>query len=241
MAVLDAALLRFSRWAQGVVERDSPPVVLGPLPTHGRPWIERLEGSWTDIRDEYLALLASGLSIPPLADQLGSERDDAARRANDRGAWRAYVLNVAGRPIHRNLRRVPKTAALLDDIPGLGSAMFSVLEPRTHIPRHADRGRGALRYHLGLSVPDPSGACRIDLGDRKATWAEGQSLLFDVSIEHEVWNDTDQERVVLFLEVLPDLPPLASAVNRSLFEIGSRSAQARALDQRISEYSAALE
>jgi ornithine lipid ester-linked acyl 2-hydroxylase len=58
-----------------------------------------------------------------------------------------------------------------------------------------------IRYHLALKVPEPREACRIRLADQIAYWEEGKSLIFDDTHFHEVWNDTDDYRVVLFLDV----------------------------------------
>jgi len=39
-------------------------------------------------------------------------------------------------------------------------------------------------------------------------------MIFDDTFNHEVWNDTDQTRVVLFVDVLRPLPSPESAINR---------------------------
>ena len=39
-------------------------------------------------------------------------------------------------------------------------------------------------------------------------------MIFDDTFNHEVWNDTDQTRVVLFVDVLRPLPFPESLINR---------------------------
>jgi len=39
-------------------------------------------------------------------------------------------------------------------------------------------------------------------------------MVFDDTFNHEVWNDTDETRVVLFLDVLRPLPQPLSTINR---------------------------
>ena len=86
------------------------------------------------------------------------------------------------------------------------TAMFSILAPGKHIPDHNGPYKGVMRYHLGAQGPRADAErCRIRVGDEIVTWAEGQSLIFDDTYEHEVWNDTDEERVVLFLDVVRPL------------------------------------
>jgi beta-hydroxylase len=96
------------------------------------------------------------------------------------------------------------------------TAMFSILAPRKHIPEHRGMYKGMLRYHLGLIIPGPDGACRIRVGQDIRSWQEGKSLVFDDSHMHEVWNDTDAYRVVLFVDLVRPLPFPLSLVNRSI-------------------------
>jgi beta-hydroxylase len=108
----------------------------------------------------------------------------------------------------------PRTAALMEEIPGMKTAMFSILSPRKHILDHRGPYKGVLRYHLGLIVPEQEEACRIRVGDEIRHWEEGKSMIFDDTFNHEVWNDTDETRVVLFIDVLRPLPFPESAINR---------------------------
>ncbi len=109
----------------------------------------------------------------------------------------------------------PRTAALMREIPGMTTAMFSILSPRKHILDHRGPYKGVLRYHLGLIVPEDAEACRIRVGEDIRHWEEGKSMIFDDTFNHEVWNDTDETRVVLFVDVLRPLPFPESAINRA--------------------------
>jgi beta-hydroxylase len=53
--------------------------------------------------------------------------------------------------------------------------------------------------HLGLQVPE-SGSVRMNVGPETVGWAEGETLVFDDTYEHEVWNDTDGTRIVLLVQ-----------------------------------------
>ena len=100
-------------------------------------------------------------------------------------------------------------------VPGMQTAMFSILAAGKHIPDHNGPYKGVIRYHLGLKVPRAADRCRIRVGDTIATWREGASLIFDDTYEHEVWNDTDEERVVLFLDIVRPLRFPMNVVNGS--------------------------
>ena len=59
--------------------------------------------------------------------------------------------------------------------------------------------KGLITCHLGLIVPR-DGDVRMRVDDRIVRWAEGETLVFDDTYQHEVWNDTDGTRVVLLIQ-----------------------------------------
>ena len=115
--------------------------------------------------------------------------------------------------------RCPKTAALLDSIPGMSTAMFSILTPGTRIAPHRGPFKGVLRYHLGLVVPPDPEHCAIRVAEETRSWQEGRGLVFDDTNEHEAWNETADPRVVLFVDFIKPLRFPASALNRLLLRL----------------------
>ena len=123
----------------------------------------------------------------------------------------------SGSFIEGNCALAPKTAALLRGIPGVWTAFFSVLEPNQHIKPHWGYWKGFVRYHLGVVIPgnNREQKCWIrinaeawDRDDRSAIqqgekyfWHNGEAVLFDDTFLHEAANETDEVRVVLFLDV----------------------------------------
>jgi beta-hydroxylase len=99
-----------------------------------------------------------------------------------------------------NCARCPRTTGLIGQVPGTTAAFFSVLSPGKHIPPHRGPCKGVPRYHLGLRVPEPAEQCRVRVDDQIERWAEGESLVFDGTYNHEVRNATDGERAILFLD-----------------------------------------
>jgi aspartyl/asparaginyl beta-hydroxylase (cupin superfamily) len=65
-------------------------------------------------------------------------------------------------------------------------------------------------------VPRDTDHCRIRVDKEIFGWEEGKCVVFDDYFEHEVWNDTDEQRVVLFFDVDRPLRPLGRLVNRLL-------------------------
>jgi beta-hydroxylase len=97
--------------------------------------------------------------------------------------------------------------------------MFSILAPGKRIPPHDGPYKGVLRYHLGLAVPDgPVDRVGIRVGDETRGWSEGGSLVFDDTYEHAAWNDTEQTRVVLFLDVVRPLRQPMRTINAGIIK-----------------------
>jgi aspartyl/asparaginyl beta-hydroxylase (cupin superfamily) len=127
--------------------------------------------------------------------------------------WKVYPLNIMGVKPPAFCARCPRTSALLDGIPGLFEAFFSILDGGKSIPAHEGPYRGYIRYHLGLIVPRDNPPS-IRLKDQLYTWKEGESVLFDDSWNHEVYNQCAEDRVVLIVDIRRPMPQPFDAVNR---------------------------
>jgi beta-hydroxylase len=172
------------------------------------PWADTLEANWQVIRQELDQVMEQVDTLPNFQDISARQQ----RIAND-DRWKTYFFCAFGYRALKNCERCPETTKLLDSIPGLKVAFFSILAPGKHIPEHRGKHKGLLRYHLALKVPEPRTACRIRIEDQIAYWEEGKSLIFDDTYLHEVWNDTDGYRAVLFLDIARPLTFPLSVVN----------------------------
>ena len=98
----------------------------------------------------------------------------------------------------------PETAALLERLPlayqpGYApTAVFSALEPHTRIPPHTGSTNVRLLCHLPLILPGPA---KFRVGNETRDWKMGEAWVFDDTIEHEAWNDADELRVILIIDV----------------------------------------
>ncbi len=181
------------------------------LPLERFPWVEHIEDNWTVIRAEAERLLEDHAELANFQD---ISKDQIEITDDDR--WKTFFLYGYGFEAKLGVEMCPRTAALMREIPGMKTAMISILSPRKHILDHRGPYKGVLRYHLGLIVPEDAEACRIRVGDDVRHWEEGKSLIFDDTFNHEVWNGTDETRVVLFVDVLRPLPFPESAINRAI-------------------------
>jgi aspartyl/asparaginyl beta-hydroxylase (cupin superfamily) len=87
-------------------------------------------------------------------------------------------------------------------------------------------------------VKVPDGDCAIRVGDETRRWHEGKCLVFDDYFEHEAWNRTDEDRLVLIVDLWH---PGLSATEVTLLEGLHRYAQfhARKLNRYWSANAAA--
>jgi beta-hydroxylase len=178
------------------------------------PWVAPLEADWKLVRAELDTVLARHADLPNFQD---ISTDQYHLTDDDR--WKTYFFYGYGFRSDANCARCPETTRLVESIPGMTTAMFSILSPGKHIPPHDGPYKGVLRYHLALLVPEPADRVGIRVGGQVARWHEGESLVFDDTYTHEAWNDTDGVRVVLFVDVIRELRGPMAVVNRVLIKV----------------------
>ena len=197
-------------------------------------WTADLRDNWQAVRDEAVRVALAGDAAPSLATISPDHR--AIAQVN---MWRSFFLWGYGFPIDDNLARCPNTKALVEAIPGLNSAFFSILAPGTHIPAHRGVTKGLITCHLGLIVPR-TGDVRMRVDDRIVRWAEGETLVFDDTYDHEVWNDTAETRVVLLIQVERPLRNPGKWVAGAFLKVIRRSAFVQEARDNIRSWNAAV-
>lgn len=195
------------------------------------PWVAALEADWRAIRAELDAVLQRREPIPPFQE---ISPEQAAITQDDR--WRTYVLYAYGAKAHRNCRECPATTAAVERIPGMKTALFSILDAGKHIPPHRGPYKGLLRCHLGLRIPGRPGAVRLRVGDVHTTWREGAAVVFDDTFDHEAWNDSDAVRVVLFIDFVRPLRAPLSWINGAILRLIVGSPYGRANIRRFAAW-----
>ena len=182
------------------------------------PWLEELEGATDTIVSEMLPALAIA-SASELAPYIQYPKGVPVNQwvdLNHSTDWTSYFLWTDGDLQVRAKEQNPETFAVLDRLPlcdltGYSpTVVFSVLQPHTHIPPHTGSTNVRLLTHLPLLLPGPA---RFRVGNETRMWRMGEAWVFDDSIEHEAWNDADQQRVILILDVWN---PLLSEAERLL-------------------------
>lgn len=192
-------LVRFGKrqrkWINPYIRRHSKVVDQPVFDRTSFPWIGSVEMEWEAIRDEALSVLKHRDAIPPLA-----EISPDHKGLDKQNGWRSFFLWGYGFKVEHNLARCPRTAAVLTKVPGLRTAMYSIHAPGMAIPPHKGVTAGMCVFHLGLKVPRDRQNCAIRVEDQVVHWKEGEAFVFDDTRDHETWNNTDEERVILLIQ-----------------------------------------
>ncbi|MFC3114049.1 aspartyl/asparaginyl beta-hydroxylase domain-containing protein [Cellvibrio fontiphilus] len=158
------------------------------------PELKILQDNWETIRDEALNLNAEAKI--KASDKL----DDLGFNSFFKTGWKRFYLKWYGANLKSAEQLCPKTVALINQVPNIKGAMFTMLPPGARLVRHRDPYAGSLRYHLGLSTPN-SEDCFISVDGQKYFWRDGEAVMFDETYIHYAQNKTDQNRIILFVDI----------------------------------------
>ncbi|MCA0393593.1 MAG: aspartyl/asparaginyl beta-hydroxylase domain-containing protein [Proteobacteria bacterium] len=187
------------------------------------PWTRTVEAATDVIRDEILGWLHSGEDhfSPYMASDPMRPRQDA-HGLTDNPEWSTLYLWQNGKPVGEHICHCPRTFEIISrlDVPHITTRapaiLFSRLSPGARIPPHTGFLNTRLICHLPLVVPPD---CGFRVGGETRRWVEGELLVFDDTVEHEAWNDSDQDRILLIFDVWrPELDETERKAIVALFE-----------------------
>jgi len=163
------------------------------LDTSEFAWVNDIEEMADGIAAEVHSLLQTLDKVPAFG-----ELQELQKPLSGNG-WRVFPLLVYSHKIDWALKRFPTTEAAIDLIPDCTTAMFSILQPGQRLFPHTGPSSAVLRYHLGVHIPCPE-ECAIRVANQTRHWEQGRSLILNDYREHEAWNESEQPRVVLFVD-----------------------------------------
>lgn len=181
-------------------------------------WAKDLEAKQPVIRKELDSILEHIERIPSF-QQISEDQKSITKDEK----WKTYFLYGFGYKAEQNCARCPVTTQLIEGIPGMKTAFFSILAPGKHIPEHRGLYKGFIRYHLGVQIPRSNTQCGIKVDGETRHWKEGKSLIFDDTYLHEAWNNSDEVRVVLFMDILRPLKFPGNMLNDVILSLIKRS------------------
>ena len=215
-----------ARVRQSALDRDEP----NPRDLTGVAWSDALIAAHASMLVEWGAFTMAGGELPHISDVIGEDQ-------GNQGSWRAGLLVSRGRPIPGLADRFPATLAAVAAVPGLWSALWSVLEQGAELPTHSGPNAGMLRYHLGVDC-GPDSALVVDGVETR--YQDGVGILFDDTAPHGAWNHGPRRRVTLFCELLRPLPTGAGLANRAVQSLLALDPRYRKAPGRALEWDRAL-
>lgn len=188
------------------------------------PWAAEVQELYPAIKKELEGVLDGQVPFAPYIEATPGYSATGSDYLNLRGSmdWNALHLFDQGTPREEIHARCPVTASLAERVPyprvhGSPEVFFSRLRPGAHIRPHFGQMNVRLTVHLGLVIPED---CGIRVLDEQRHWQPGQILAFDDSFEHEAWNWSKQDRIVLIFEAWhPDVTEVERFGIEKLFEL----------------------
>ena len=169
------------------------------------PFLEEFEQHTAGIVADLAGVLAEDADeLAPYINYPPNVPLDQWAELNRSPRWSGYHLLENGQRVEAHCRRCPRTMEAVALLPQptvqrrSPAAMFSVLQPRTRIPPHHGVSNTRLVLHLPLVVPP---GCGFRVGNETREWKVGEAWVFDDTIEHEAWNDSDQLRTILICDI----------------------------------------
>jgi beta-hydroxylase len=195
-------------------------------------WCKELRDNHEKITDEFLNYQKS--YNLPVYGNISSEQSTLSN--NQPSKWRVAILKMYGKETDVS-KHFPFTSSIINKISKCYVCMFSVLEPHKIIPPHTGVNMSVLRYHLGLIIPQKKEMCTITINNETKFWERGKDIIFDDTYMHMVHNNTDEQRVVLFLDIPKKFEnPIVNIFNDLFFYIGQFNTTVFNIKKNINKY-----
>jgi beta-hydroxylase len=174
--------------------------------------IQQLRENWQVLRNEALALHSEGVTEATKAPGPAGYYDVGFRTFYKRG-WSKFYLTWYGVTHPSAQRLCPKTIELLERVPGIRGAMFSILAPGAELTLHVAPMPCSLGYHLGLATPNAEG-CFLNVDGTSRAWKDGEDFVFDETYPHHAHNASTQHRLIFMADVDRPMNAFGRLVNR---------------------------
>lgn len=148
--------------------------------------VEESTTVWEDWPERYLYSEQASWKVIPFCATFPGNDPSATK-------WNQYFID-----------KFPLTHGLVKSIPNLRTAGFSKLGPHTSLHLHrgwAKLSNHVLRCHLPIQVPNGDILCGVICDNKVEFHKRGEWTVFDDSKQHKAFNHSDQERVVLLLDI----------------------------------------
>jgi len=120
-----------------------------------------------------------------------------------KGSWKKLLFKVWGLKRYKNINKFNSIKNLLSHYPRITSCFIARLAPNSKVLTHSGETDAIIRIHLGLKIPEcGQNICSIKIGEDIMDWQNGGVFAFNDACEHEAWNNTNEFRYILVVDVL---------------------------------------
>jgi aspartyl/asparaginyl beta-hydroxylase (cupin superfamily) len=138
--------------------------------------------------------------------------------SDEKMSWRLYGL-ILNKEILETAESCPKTMEILSKSSKILNAGFSLLEPNSSTKPHVDYNNKFYRLHIPLIIPTNNSILNnsildksyinkkltiLQVEDEYRAWKEDEYFIFDDTCLHNAWNSTDENRIVLLVDLLKE-------------------------------------
>src|SRR5258708_8798685 len=155
------------------------------------PVLTELSKSHDKIKADLQYLLSHHEEIPALHEVHPRDLFVAGR------AWRTFLLKIWGHEIKENTAAVPDTYAAISTIPGVHTALFSILPGGAEIEPHRGSAAGVIRSPYPLIVPKEPEKGWVEIRGHPFFLKGSGPLVVDRPREPLVQNQNQETRPVL--------------------------------------------
>ncbi len=159
-----------------------------------KPWKKLLEDNYSVILDEFQQIVNEHNKnlVPYFNKTLASQPE----------SWTVFPLIFWSKAYPENCKKAEKTLKIAKQINGLMSCGFSILKANSRIKPHFGDSNVMYRCHLTLKTPGKLPEIGFRVNKETIAWENGKLIAFCDAYQHEVWNNTDEDRWILIIDIL---------------------------------------
>jgi len=115
--------------------------------------------------------------------------------------WNVFFFLAYGSFLYENCSKCPITFSILKKHKNIKTAMFSTLPPDSTMSPHRGPLKGVLRCLYKLDFTGERNTACLQIKNKIFDWYDNDYIIFDDTLTHNTWNNSDKPRVVLFLDI----------------------------------------
>lgn len=149
--------------------------------------------------------------------------------------WKAFFLYVGGEFNLDAKKHFPITFQLIQKWrKELNLVFFSNLESGKHLQSHHGNNHGVIRTQIGVDIEEPE-KTGIRVEDKVVHLNVKEVFTFDDTFDHEAWNKSSKNRIVLIIDSYKEFPFFYHLINKYFVNKMNKTEYVKSVMKRINE------